>query len=82
MVPTPRKRHPRPPASQSLRLRPRSQRRIDNLRHQGIAAALGELACPHMEPDLAAMVLDSLGLTIADLKKAGADPYDLEALQK
>jgi hypothetical protein len=34
-----------------------------------------------MEPDLAAMVLDSLGLTIADLERAGADVYDLEPLK-
>jgi hypothetical protein len=27
------------------------------------------------------MVLDSLGLTVADLEAAGADPYDLEALR-
>jgi hypothetical protein len=26
------------------------------------------------------MVLDSLGMTIGELKAAGADPYDLEAL--
>ena len=35
-----------------------------------------------MEPDLAMMVLDSLGLTIGELKSAGADPYDLEALDQ
>jgi hypothetical protein len=50
-------------------------------RLQGIAAALGALAREHMEPDLAAMVLDSLGLTIADLERAGADAYDLEPLK-
>jgi len=33
-----------------------------------------------MEPDLAAMVMDSLGLSIADLKAAGADACDLAAL--
>lgn len=69
-------------ASHSLRLRPRSQKRIDNLRLQGIAAALAELSRAHMEPDLAAMVLNSLGLSVSDLKRAGADPYDLEALQQ
>jgi hypothetical protein len=69
-------------ASQSLRLRPRSQKRIDNLRLQGIAAALAELSRAHMEPDSAAMVLSSLGLSVSDLKSAGADPYDLEALQQ
>jgi hypothetical protein len=69
-------------ASHSLRLRPRSQKRIDNLRLQGVAAALAELSRAHMEPDLAAMVLESLGLSVSDLKSAGADPYDLEALQK
>ena len=42
--------------------------------------ALGELSRNHMEPDLAAKVLESLGLSIADLKMksrviAGAD-YD------
>jgi hypothetical protein len=52
-----------------------------NYRLQGIAAALGELARTHMEPDLAAMVLDSLGLTVNDLQAAGADPYDLEPLK-
>jgi len=30
---------------------------------------------------LALMVLESLGLSIADLKNAGANTYDLEALQ-
>ncbi len=44
-------------------------------------AALGELARAHTEPDLAAMVLDSLGLTIADLKAAGADHHDLALLK-
>jgi hypothetical protein len=67
--------------SRSLRLRPRSRRRIDNLRYQGIAVALGELACAHMEPDLALMVLESLDLSVADLKNAGAEAYDVEALQ-
>jgi hypothetical protein len=50
--------------------------------YQGIAAALAELARAHMEPDLALVVLESLGLWVADLKKTGADPHDLEALQK
>jgi len=35
-----------------------------------------------MEPDLAAMVLESLGLSITDLEAAGAEPFDLEALQQ
>lgn len=34
-----------------------------------------------MDRDLAVMVLDSLGLTVAELEVAGADPYDLEALR-
>ena len=34
-----------------------------------------------MEPDLAAMVMDSLGVSVADLKAAGADGYDLAALR-
>jgi len=72
----------RAPVSHSTRLHPRTRRRIENLRLQGIAAALGELARAHMEPDLAAMVLDSLGVSVADLKAAGADPYDLEALSQ
>ena len=49
-------------------------------RLQGIACALAELADAHMEPDLANMVLHSMGLTFADLKAAGADPHDLERL--
>jgi hypothetical protein len=52
-----------------------------NLRLQGIAAALGTLARDHMEPHLAAMVLSSLGVTVADLEAAAADPYDLEPLK-
>jgi hypothetical protein len=51
-------------------------------RLQGIACALGALAREQMEPDLAAMVLDSLGLTVADLAAAGADAYDLAALER
>jgi hypothetical protein len=35
-----------------------------------------------MEPDLAHMVLDSLGISVSDLKAAGAEPHDLEPLQK
>jgi len=56
--------------------------RISRYRLQGIAAALGKLARAHMEPDLAHMVLDSLALSVADLEAAGADPHDLEPLQK
>jgi hypothetical protein len=33
-----------------------------------------------MEPDLAEIVLHSLGITVADLEAAGADPYDLAPL--
>jgi hypothetical protein len=49
-----------------------------HLRLQGIAAALGTLARDHMQPDLAAMVLDSLGVRPTDLQAAGAHPYDFE----
>jgi hypothetical protein len=61
--------------------RARHARRVANLRLQGIATACAVLARDHGEPDDAAMVLDSLGLTVADLEAAGADPYDLEALR-
>lgn len=50
-------------------------------RLQGIACALGELAGAHMEPDLAAMVLHSLDITVDDLEKAGADAFDLDRLR-
>jgi hypothetical protein len=33
-----------------------------------------------MEPDLAALMLDSLAITVTDLEAADADPYDLEPL--
>ena len=56
------------------------QTRVPILRLQGVAAALGTLAAITGQPALAAMVLDSLGLTLADLKRAGADAYDLAAL--
>jgi hypothetical protein len=61
-------------------LRPALDQLLTQGRKQGIACALAELADAHMEPDLAAMVLQSLGLAVADLKAAGADPYDLERL--
>ena len=60
--------------------RPRPANPTTSLRLQGIAAALGNLAGAQMEPDLAEIVLHSLGLTVADLKAAGADPYDLAPL--
>jgi hypothetical protein len=59
----------------------RHARRVANLRLQGIAAACAVLARDHGEPDDAAMVLHSLGLTVADLVTAGADPLDLESLR-
>jgi hypothetical protein len=55
---------------------------VSHARYQGIAFALAELAGAHMEPDLAAMVLQSLGLSVADLEAAGADPYDLAEIKK
>jgi len=55
---------------------------IARYRLQGIAAALGELSRAHMEPDLAEQVLNSLGLSVADLVAAGADAYDVEPLRK
>jgi hypothetical protein len=61
--------------------RARHAKRVANLRLQGIAAALGELAGEHREPDLAAMVLQSLGLTVADLEAAGATADDLAPIQ-
>ena len=67
--------------SRTVRLHPRSQRRIINLRLQGIAAALGELAHANVQPDLALMALDSLGLPVTDLQAAGADPHDAEPLK-
>jgi hypothetical protein len=74
--------------TQRRRIRPRiyaTRRRpanpTVNLRLQGIAAALGNLAGAQMQPDLAAIILDSLGVTVADLERAGADAYDLAPLQ-
>jgi hypothetical protein len=58
---------------------PRPANPSTDLRLHGVAAALGSLARDHRQPDLAAIVLDSLGLTLADLKRAGADAYDLAA---
>jgi hypothetical protein len=52
-----------------------------NFRLQGVALALGELAGPHLEPDLAAMVLESLDITLDELRAAGADAYDLARLK-
>lgn len=48
------------------------------MRLQGIAAACAVLARDYGEPDDAATVLNHLGLTVAVLEAAGADPYDLE----
>jgi hypothetical protein len=52
-----------------------------HLRLQGIAAALATIAREHREPDFAMMVLTDMDLSLADLKAAGADPYDLEPLE-
>jgi hypothetical protein len=43
---------------------------IARYRLPGIAAALGELSRAHMEPDLAAMVLEAPGLFLSDLKRS------------
>lgn len=43
---------------------------------QGVTAALGTLARDYEKPELAAIVLDSLGITLADLQSAGADSND------
>jgi hypothetical protein len=56
--------------------------KVTKYRFQEIAVALGELARDQMEPDLAMMVLDKLGLSLSDLAEAGADPYDLDALRE
>jgi len=69
------------PASYSLWLHPRSQRRIDNLRYQGIATTLGELARAHHGAGSSADDFGSLGLSIAGLENGGADTYDLKAIQ-
>jgi hypothetical protein len=53
--------------------------RVVNLRLQDITCAVAELPRAHMEPDLAPMVLSRLGLTVANLEAAGADPYDAGA---
>jgi hypothetical protein len=60
--------------------RPRT--RVEKLRLQGIACALGELASAHLEPDLAQKVLKSLGLSVADLEAAGVETFDAEPLKK
>ena len=54
---------------------------IDRARLQGIAVALAEVAGSQMEPDVAIFALKNLGFTVADLKKAGADSYDLDILK-
>jgi len=63
-------------------MKTRRRTRVEKLRLQGIACALGELARAHMEPDLAQGVLESLGLSVADLEAAGAEPFDVEPLKK
>ena len=52
---------------------------VTNFRLQGVASALAAVSREQLQPGLAARVLDSLGLTVADLKAAGADAYDLAA---
>jgi hypothetical protein len=54
---------------------------IARYRLQGYRRSRRTFPRSHMEPDLAAMVLESLGLSLSDLKQAEADPYVLEALQ-
>ncbi|WP_143750596.1 hypothetical protein [Mesorhizobium sp. WSM4312] len=45
---------------------------------QGVTAAFGALARDHEKPELAAMVLDRLGISLADLQRARADTDDRE----
>lgn len=52
-----------------------------NLRLQGVAPALAELAGTHLERDLAELVMLSLGITLDDLVNAGANPHELEKLK-
>jgi hypothetical protein len=59
----------------------KKMRSSGDYRLQGIAVALGELADAHFERDLAEMVLKSLGVSIGDLRNAGADAYDIARLK-
>ena len=56
-------------------------REKSDYRLQGIACALGELAHAFDNADLARNVLDSMGITLAQLRDAGADPLDLKLLK-
>jgi|HubBroStandDraft_2_1064218.scaffolds.fasta_scaffold427755_1 hypothetical protein len=60
----------------------KTRRTPADYRLQGIATALAELSHAHMQQDQALRVLESLTLSVDDLRKAGADPYDLDALKK
>ena len=46
-----------------------------------MAAALTTVAREHRQPDFATSILTEMGLSLDDLKAAGANPYDLEPLQ-
>src|SRR5215813_4759223 len=60
----------RSPLPISCRAQITHKRTVMNLRLQGIAVALGELAGTHLERDLAELVMLSLGITFDDLVNA------------
>lgn len=49
---------------------------------QGAAIALAVLARQHDQPAMAADILLQLGLTMAKLRSAGVDAYDLQPLRR
>ncbi len=54
---------------------------VGRARYQGIAAALAAVNRLHGEPTMVCDVMRDFGLTLADLKKAGADRYDLTEIR-
>lgn len=48
----------------------------------GFACALAALNRLHDEPNMVCDVMDSYGVTAADLKRAGVDPADLREIRR
>jgi hypothetical protein len=49
---------------------------------RGFAIALADLNRLHDQPTMVRDVIDGAGLTLADFKRAGVEPYDLKELRK
>lgn len=69
-------------AAVGIRNQTKDKNRDDCIWIRGYAAALGAIIRLHDEPTMARDVAQMDGLTVADFRKAGVEPYDLNPIRK